>query len=148
LKGKLWQTIRVFWILFLERRFKLLFFHEVFGVYCNIVEWYERKGEKTWTWNMEFCFLIWWCNFLFSIMKDWRNYNVLIRHLCRVYNIIAIIMNIIILVFFLFVGYRMYILRYIIYCKNITLFCKIYIYHLVTIPKMNSREKSRFSHSI
>jgi hypothetical protein len=42
--------------------------------------------------------LIWWCNFLFSIMKDWGNYNVLIKHLCRMYNIIAIIMNIIILV--------------------------------------------------
>jgi hypothetical protein len=23
------------------------FFHEIFGVYCNIVEWYEREGEKT-----------------------------------------------------------------------------------------------------
>jgi hypothetical protein len=100
---------------------------------------------------MEIFFLIWWCNFLFSIMKDWGNSNVLIRHLCKTYKIIAIIMNYIFLVYFFFCRiYRVYILRYIICCKNITLlkFCKIYTYHLATIPKMNSREISRFSHSI
>jgi len=121
-----------------------------FGVHCNIVEWYEREGEKAWTWNMEFCFLIWCCNFLFSIMRDWGNSNVFIRHLCMTYKIIAIIMNFTFSVCFIFVEYRVYILKYIICCKNTTLlkFCKIYIYHLATIPKMNSREKSRFSHSI